>query len=412
MDFITVISMIVNVVVITALVFAVKNRAIVNAELAKAIKTLNPASEGRDSGSLEEIVTEIDAMRLQKQRLEAIVAATPFPMLLTDPAGKIVSANQAGMNLLEIDGRKPSDFYGETVSAFFYNDPGRPSVTDKVLKTRAQIRGIEASLKTRKNKTIYVLVDSGPIISPSGDLLGAFSIAVDITNQKTVEIQLKEKNDALAKMREEAEMMSSQLAASMEEFQNTMKEIQKQVIGNDEIANNVKGFMEKLKNSFRDFDATLTPVISGVETLSDDLRQIEAATANIKSISEQTDILALNARIEAERSSMSSSTGSNNEGFKIVAREVKDLAVKAKEITGEIVKINNHIGSVLSGSSSSLAVMKEKFDAITGELGSNSTSQDLAAVSSEIRNMLLQVDEAIREMGKTSSSLNVLIRES
>jgi methyl-accepting chemotaxis protein len=163
-----------------------------------------------------------------------------------------------------------------------------------------------------------------------------------------------------------------------------------------------------LKGSFTEFNTTLTPVISGVATLSQDLKNIEDATAAIKAISEQTDILALNARIEAERSG---SSGSSNEGFKIVAKEVKDLAIKSKGITDEIVKFNSHIRSVLSSSSSSLEVMKNKFDAIAHELNSNSTSQDLATISSEIRSMLLQVDEAIMDMSRSASHLNSLIKD-
>ena len=180
MDFAAAMSFIVNVVLISAIIFLVKERMGLKREMATMLNALNPSKKTGGSDPPEDIIKEIGAIRLQNQRLEAIVAATPFPMLLTDPAGKIVSANQAGMNLLEIEGKKPSDFFGQSVSAFFYNEPDRPSVTDKVIQTRASIRGIEATLKTRKNKTIHVIVDSGPIIAPSGELLGAFSIAVDV----------------------------------------------------------------------------------------------------------------------------------------------------------------------------------------------------------------------------------------
>lgn len=398
---------IIVIAVLARFYFAMKGKRL-QSELDKMLLALNSTKEGLSSETMEDIVSEIDSMKLQNQRLEAIVAATPFPMLLTDPKGNIVSANQAGLSLLEIENKTSDQFVGESVSSFFYNDPNRPSVTAKVIESRKAIKGVEASLKTRKNNTIHVLVDSGPILSKSGELLGAFSIAVDITRQKLAELEIKTKNEALAKMRNDAEGMSAQLAASIEEFQNTIKEIQRQVIGNDNIAKNIHGFQEVLKGSFAEFNTTLTPVISGVATLSQDLKNIEDATAAIKAISEQTDILALNARIEAERSGFS---GSSNEGFKIVAKEVKDLAIKSKGITGEIVKFNSHIRAVLSSSSSSLEVMKNKFDAITHGLNTNSTSQDLATISSEIRNMLLQVDEAIIDMSRSASHLNALIKD-
>lgn len=384
-----------------------------NKEIREKLKTIVSAVDSTDTEtelkSVDDIIGEIDSIRMQKMKLEAVVAATPYPMLIAGADGLITSANQAGIDLLEIENKKTTDFIGQTVSAFFYNEPSRPAVTDKVIQTRKAITGIEATLKTRKNREIHVIVDSGPIISSTGDLVGAFSIAMDVTPLKNAELEVKKKNEALAQMRNDAEIMSAQLAASIEEFQNTVKEIQNNVIGNENVAKEINEFIGQLTRSFSDFNATLVPVIDGVKTLGQDLKEIEDATSAIKSISEQTDILALNARIEAERSSTTS--GNSNEGFKIVAREVKDLATKSKEITGEIMKVNGHISGVLTSSSSSLDVMKEKFDQIVRDLENNSTSGELMAISSGIRDMLFQVDEAILEMGRSAASLNSLIRD-
>lgn len=408
MTILSTISLVMNVIAILALFyFAIKGKR-VKEELQRVFLALNISEKKLDAKSIEHIIDDINSIRLKDQRLESIVAATPFPMLITDPKGKIVSANQAGLNLLEIDDKSTSDFVGKSVSLFFYNDPDRPSVTDKVIESRTAIRGVEASLKTRKGKTIHVLVDSGPILAKAGELIGAFSIAIEITRQKMAELEVKSKNESLAKMRSDAEMMSSKLAASIEEFKNTVKEIKEQVIDNDDIAKSIHGFLGGLKGSFDQFNTTLTPVISSVGMLSQDLKNIQSATSAIKSISEQTDILALNARIEAERSS---SSNSNNEGFKVVAKEVKELAIKSKEITIEIVNSSNHIHEVLDSSSSSLALMRDKSDIITNALKSNSTSEDLSNVSSAIKNMLFQVDEAITEMSRSASNLNMLIRE-
>lgn len=406
MNLLSTTSLVVNLIAILAVFYFIIKIGRLKERLEKISFVLK--SSDNHLNSVDKIIAEITSMELKNQRLESIVEATPFPMLITDSKGKIVSANQAGLNLLEINDKKTTDFIGKSVSLFFYNDPERPSVTDKVIESRKKITGIEASLTTRKGKTIHVLVDSGPIISKSGELIGAFSIAIDITRQKSAELEVTLKNESLATMRKDAEIMSSQLSTSIEAFKKTVNEIQDQVIENDDIAKDIHRFLGELKESFAQFNTTLTPVISSVNMLGEDFNNIQSATALIKSISEQTDILSLNARIEAERSS---SSNSNNHGFKVVAKEVKELAIKSKEITNKILKDSNHIREVLDSSASSLEVLRDKSDTITSEFNANSTSEDLSNVSSAIRNTLTQVDGSISEMSKTASNLNRLIRE-
>lgn len=76
-----------------------------------------------------------------------------------------------------------------------------------------------------------------------------------------------------------------------------------------------------------------------VLNLEKSMDQIRSITETIRGIAEQTNLLALNASIEAARA------GEAGKGFAVVANEVKELAKKVSDFTGEIEKIVDNLSS-------------------------------------------------------------------
>jgi len=122
-------------------------------------------------------------------------------------------------------------------------------------------------------------------------------------------------------------------------------------------------------------DATV--IISALEESS---KQIGTTLEVIKSIAEQTNLLALNAAIEAARA------GEAGRGFAVVADEIRSLSQRTQESTEQI---NTVIDSIQQGVAKTVASMQQ--GAINMEKGTQS---------------VLQSTQALNELNETSISIN------
>ena len=159
--------------------------------------------------------------------------------------------------------------------------------------------------------------------------------------------------------------------------------------------------VSKTQQSINALADKVTEAAGVINNLSEDSRQIATVLEVIQGIAEQTNLLALNAAIEAARA------GEQGRGFAVVADEVRNLARRTQESTRQIKAV---IEKMQQSSVLAVTVMKEgKSQADLSVEQAKCAGESLNAINlsvSRISDMNIQIATAAEEQSVVASEIN------
>ncbi len=163
--------------------------------------------------------------------------------------------------------------------------------------------------------------------------------------------------------------------------------------------NNTNTILDSAVDSIRKLDREIETASEVINTLDQDVNNISSVIDVIQGIAEQTNLLALNAAIEAARA------GEQGRGFAVVADEVRNLASRTQQSTGEIQAM---IEKLQQGASQAVAVMQGSKE--SGEVTINAAGEASRSLS-EILNAISLMNEMNTHIATAASQQSTVSEE-
>jgi methyl-accepting chemotaxis protein len=204
-----------------------------------------------------------------------------------------------------------------------------------------------------------------------------------------------------------------QVAAAMEEMTSQIKEVSDNASSAEQAANDARNNTSEGKeiisstiNQMQSLSTNIDDVSQVIASLASESENIGSVLDVIRGIAEQTNLLALNAAIEAARA------GEQGRGFAVVADEVRTLANRTEQSTNEIQQM---IQKLQQGAQEAVTAVKVSQDISTKTVDQTAKADDslteIDRLMEVISDMNTQIARATEQQSQAADEVNLRIND-
>lgn len=374
--------------------------------------------------SRDEVGTMVNALRSMvaqlKERLgfaQGIMHGIVAPFAVVDIKGKLTHLNPQLIAYWGLKG-EPETYLGKVSGEFFHENAKEKTPLDQVLADRKLFHNVPISLTNAQGEKKHMRITASPLWDIDNNLLGACMLITDETEiriqqsrilalNERITVSMKEAHgiseqqaEAFARLGSQLDKTSSVALAQNKASEQTMESVAEMrgtlemlAMKASETTENTQATRREAEDGNRIVGETMDCIhkvaeyaqraARGMESLGQQAAGITHIVELIKDIADQTNLLALNAAIEAARA------GEAGRGFAVVADEVRKLAEKTMHATNDV-----------NTSISTLQVeVRQNMDLIGETVQLTRTSTELAQRSGESLNRIVTIaDNAVEEV--------------
>ncbi len=275
------------------------------------------------------------------------------------------------------------------------------------IKIGEDINKITDRLSQYKNLNFLNRIDSNGQISKSINLL-ADEITLMLQSNKKNGLILENNADNLLINVDSLNISSNETASSLEETAAALEEITSTIISNAENINKINIYSVELTSSAEKGQELASKTTSSMEEIDAQVQAISESISIIDQIAFQTNILSLNAAVEA------ATAGEAGKGFAVVAQEVRNLASRSAEAANNIKRIVENAtmkaeeGKIISNEMivgyKKLLENIEKSTTMISEI-SNASKEQEAGIT-QINDAVTQLDQQTQKNASISADAN------
>ena len=265
-----------------------------------------------------------------------------------------------------------------------------------------------AELRDKLTDVIQTTLDLSEEVTKSGENLATSAdTALHVADQVANAVEDISKGAvAQAENVESSLSNTTEMGESIDDITDSVKELSKAATEMLEDANNTVDAINELMIQNEQVMAAMSEIHSQIQATNDAVKNIADASSAITSISEQTNLLSLNASIEAARA------GDYGRGFAVVASEIGSLAIQSKDAA---VSINGIVDKLVEESQMSVDTIEKlnvAFNKQNAQL--NNTKTDMDGVVNNVNSVDIStktIADKVELLNKLKVSFNDIISE-